>query len=269
MAFITIKDLRRIYRTLDGAEITNEQVVFDGLDLVIEDGAFVAIVGPSGCGKSTLLNMIGGLDTVEKRQTVRVEGSEVPLVEGSGSITVGSVEISKIDGDEKADFINRNIGFVFQFHHLISELTALRNVALPMMIRGDKRSQAETKAAAILDKVDLQEHAGKLPALLSGGQKQRVAIARALINRPRLILADEPTGSLDPDLKASIFDLLCRLNKDDKVTIVLVTHDTDLLYDEAGGRKVNRIISLAEARQQPVSILAEASPAHESREATS
>ncbi len=251
MAFIEIRNLHRAYRTLDGARVGKPQIVFSGLSLDVEEGEMVAVVGPSGCGKSALLRMVGGLDSVDKRVTERLDGHKVNLVEGGGEITIGSFPISRADGDEKADFINRHIGFVFQAHHLIAELTALENVALPMMIRRVSRRDAEAVALEMLAKVELEEHAAKHPPVLSGGEKQRVAIARALVNRPRVILADEPTGSLDPKLKASIFDLLRRLNREEGITIILVTHDTELLYDRAGRPKTDRVITLAEARSQP------------------
>ncbi len=253
MAFIEVRDLRRTYRTLDGTEIATEQQVFDGLSLDVMEGEFVAVVGPSGCGKSTLLNMIGGLDSVAKRVAAKTQGAaEQPLIEGGGKITIGDFPISRIRGNAKADFINRNVGFVFQFHHLIPELTALENVALPMMIRRQSRRKAKAAALEMLEKVELGGHAGKRPAVLSGGEKQRVAIARALINRPRLLLADEPTGSLDPRRKGAIFDLLSRLNHEDGITIILVTHDTSLLYGDDRQLKTDRLISLTEAKQRAV-----------------
>ncbi len=254
MAFIEVRDLKRTYRTLDGTEIATEQKVFDGLDLDVAEGELVAVVGPSGCGKSTLLNMIGGLDLVDKRiEAAARRGTEnLPLVEGGGAITIGDFPISQVQGNTKADFINRNIGFVFQFHHLIPELTALDNVALPTMIQRQSRRKARAAALEMLAKVNLAAHAGKRPSVLSGGEKQRVAIARALINRPRLLLADEPTGSLDPSLKGAIFDLLRRLNREDSLTIILVTHDIGLLYDSEKRLKTDRIISLAEAKERKV-----------------
>ena len=263
MSFIEVRDLRRTYRTVDGTEITTEQTVFDHLELDVEEGEFVAVVGPSGCGKSTLLNMIGGLDTVEKRRTAKVGSAdardngrdrEVPVIEGGGSISIGGFPISSAEGDAKADFINRTIGFVFQFHHLIPELSAQDNVALPQLIRGEGRKRARAAATRMLAKVRLADHAHKRPAVLSGGEKQRVAIARALINQPRLLLADEPTGSLDPELKSSIFDLLRQLNKKEGVTILLVTHDVTLLYDEEQQLKADRLVSLTEAKKRAVSV---------------
>ncbi len=258
MAFIEVRDLSRTYRTPDGINIAAEQRVFHGLSLDFEEGEFVAVVGPSGCGKSTLLNMIGGLDSAERKETVRVQnaengsrgrGKEVAIVEGGGTITIGGFPISTADGDDKADFINRNIGFVFQFHHLIPELSAVENVELPRLIRRDNRNKSREAALDMLAKVELAAHADKKPAVLSGGEKQRVAIARSLINRPRLLLADEPTGSLDPTLKGTIFDLLRKINEDDGVTIILITHDLGLLYKDDGRLKTDRVIELTEAKK--------------------
>lgn len=255
MELIQIKNLQRIYRTLDAGKIASEQVIFNDLTLDIGEGEFVAVVGPSGCGKSTLLNMIGGLDTVER--TVRGDteggdgdekGTSVALVEGKGSITIGDFPISRAAGDSKADFINKNIGFVFQFHHLIPELTTIQNVSLPMRIAGKSVKESSAAAQALLERVGMGTYASKRPEVLSGGEKQRVAIARALINSPRLLLADEPTGSLDPTLKQQVFDILLELNQRTNVTIILVSHDVTLLYDDKEQLQVDRKIDLAKIR---------------------
>ncbi len=256
MAFIEVRDLYRTYRTLDGNRVATEQTVFRGFDLNIQEGEMVAIVGPSGCGKSTLLNLVGGLDSVSAREVAEVRNrqgrEEIATLEGRGTIRIGDFEMSSQTGATQADFMNRNVGFVFQFHHLIPELTALDNVALPRMIRRESRRAAREAAAAMLARVNLANHGDKRPAVLSGGEKQRVAIARALINQPRLVLADEPTGSLDPKLKCTIFDLLRSLNREEGVTIVLVTHDLSLLDDGEGGQRVDRIVTLGEAQRVAV-----------------
>lgn len=250
MSLIRVRNLQRIYRTLDGGSIASEQVVFRDLSLDIEEGEFVAVVGPSGCGKSTLLNMIGGLDTVEKRVLAENNnGKQVALVEGKGSIQVGDFKISHEVGDPKSDFINKNIGFVFQFHHLIPELSTLENVCLPMMIAGQRWKECRIAALELLEQVGMARQAGKRPEVLSGGEKQRVAIARALINKPRILLADEPTGSLDPSLKSTVFDILLNLNRTTGLTIILVTHDHSVLFDDQSRLKTSRIIDLAEARR--------------------
>lgn len=254
MAFVQIRDLRRTYRAKEGDRV-KEQVVFDGLSLDIEEGEFVAVVGPSGCGKSTLLNLIGGLDALDRRvpadaasrgKNGREEG--ILLVEGGGSIRIKDFPISEASGDAKADFINQNIGFVFQSHHLIAELSILDNVALPMMIGGKSRSKSRETAEATLEKVSMGGAAHKRPAVLSGGEKQRVAIARALVNSPCLLLADEPTGSLDPKLKDSVFEVFLKLNRDERLTVVLVTHDHGLIHDASGRPKVDRILDLGNSR---------------------
>ena len=256
MAFIEVRDLHRTYRTLDGGRVATEQKVFQGFDLDIEEGEMVAIVGPSGCGKSTLLNLIGGLDSVSARKVAEVRNGngreEIATLEGQGEIRIGDFEMSSQNGSAKADFMNQNIGFVFQFHHLIPELTALDNVALPRMIRRESRAAAREAAAAMLARVNLANHGDKRPSVLSGGEKQRVAIARALINQPGLVLADEPTGSLDPKLKGTIFDLLRTLNREEGITVVLVTHDLSLLDDGEGSRRVDRIVTLGEAQRVAV-----------------
>ena len=256
MAFIEVRDLHRTYRTLEGAKVATEQTVFQGFALDIEEGEMVAIVGPSGCGKSTLLNLIGGLDSVSAREVVEVRNGrgrqEIATLEGRGSIRVGDFAMSSEGGATKADFMNRHIGFVFQFHHLIPELTALDNVALPRMIGGESRTAARRVASQMLARVNLADHGDKEPAVLSGGEKQRVAIARALINEPSVVLADEPTGSLDPKLKGTIFDLLRALNREEGITVVLVTHDLSLLDDGEGGHRVDRIVTLGEAQRVAV-----------------
>ena len=255
MAFIEIRDLHRVYRTIDGPRVT-EQAVFQGLDLDIEKGQMVAIIGPSGCGKSTLLNLIGGLDAVSARETVRLDSGngdgrrEVATLEGGGEIRIGEFSMSSRDGDAKSDFMNRNIGFVFQLHHLIPELTALDNVALPRQIRGESLSDARRAAAEMLGRVGMASHGDKRPPVLSGGERQRIAIARALINRPQVVLADEPTGSLDPKRKGAIFDLLQQINREEEITVILVTHDRSLLRDADGVSRAHRVIALDESRRR-------------------
>ena len=256
MALIEVRDLYRTYRTLEKAKVAAEQVVFKDFTLEIEEGEMVAIVGPSGCGKSTLLNLIGGLDSVSAREVVEVRNGrgreEIATLEGRGSIRIGDFVMSSESGARKADFMNRHLGFVFQFHHLIPELTARDNVALPRMIRGESRSAARRAASQMLKRVNLGDHGDKEPAVLSGGEKQRVAIARALINEPSVVLADEPTGSLDPALKGTIFDLLETLNRKEGITVVLVTHDLSLLKDDEGVSRVHRVVTLGEAQRVAV-----------------
>ena len=187
--------------------------VLKGITLKIEPGRSVVIVGPSGCGKSTLLNIIGGLD--------RPTGGRV-LLDGR--------DLAGLDDEELARLRNRQIGFVFQLHHLLPQCTVLENVLIPTLAVPDKSSQHEVRerAEALLARVGLEDRLSYRPGELSGGQRQRVAVARALINEPKLLLADEPTGSLDESTSRSIADLLAELNRDQGVTLMVVTHAREL-----------------------------------------
>jgi lipoprotein-releasing system ATP-binding protein len=185
--------------------------VLKGIDLTISQGEIVSIVGPSGAGKTTLLQIMGTLDKP-----------------GSGEIFYEKVNVNKLKDKELAVFRNKNIGFVFQFHQLLPEFTALENVMIPALIGNVKQSAAEKKAKEILDFLGLSDRTEHKPAALSGGEKQRVAVARALVNNPSVIFADEPSGSLDTQNKAELhqlfFDLRDRFNQ----PFVIVTHDEDL-----------------------------------------
>lgn len=252
MSFVQVRNLNRIYRGVDGQQA--DQVVFRNFSLDIENGKTTAVIGPSGCGKSTLLHVIGGLESPRQRRVeVFREGGEnrhVVVAEGEGRVTVDGFAMSEATADERADFISRSLGFVFQFHHLIPELSALENVMLPLQIQNVAASEAKSRAVGWLAKVGLAGQPGvpdkseRLPGLLSGGERQRVAIARALVNRPRLLLADEPTGSLDPERKEEVFALLRSLASDEGTTVVLVTHDVALLKDEGQRPLVDRVVSL-------------------------
>jgi lipoprotein-releasing system ATP-binding protein len=185
--------------------------VLKGIDLTIHKSEIVSIVGPSGAGKTTLLQIIGTLDKPD-----------------SGRLIINETEVGRLGEKELSDFRNRNIGFVFQFHQLLPEFTALENVMIPALIAKEKTATAEKKAREILDYLKLTDRMSHKPAELSGGEKQRVAVARALINHPAVILADEPSGSLDTqnkeELHALFFDLRNQLNQ----TFVIVTHDEQL-----------------------------------------
>ena len=185
--------------------------VLKGIDLSIKPGEIVSIVGPSGAGKTTLLQIIGTLDSPD-----------------SGKLTINGVETSKLKEKELAAFRNRNIGFVFQFHQLLPEFTALENVMIPALIGKVKAGDAEKKAKEMLDFLKLSDRMTHKPAELSGGEKQRVAVARALINHPSVILADEPSGSLDSHNKEELHQLFFELRKEFKQTFVIVTHDEQL-----------------------------------------
>ncbi len=185
--------------------------VLKGIDLSIKPGEIVSIVGPSGAGKTTLLQIIGTLDSPD-----------------SGKLTINGVETSKLKEKELAAFRNRNIGFVFQFHQLLPEFTALENVMIPALIGKVKAGDAEKKAKEMLDFLNLSDRMTHKPAELSGGEKQRVAVARALINHPSVILADEPSGSLDSHNKGELHQLFFELRKEFNQTFVIVTHDEQL-----------------------------------------
>jgi len=206
-ALIEVRDLHKSY--LDGEGNTLQ--ILKGAALTVKAGETVAITGASGAGKSTFLHLLGSLDRPD-----------------SGAICVSGVELSALEGDASAHFRNHTIGFVFQFHHLLNDFTALENVMLPMWIRSGRTQPLEAEARRLLAEVGLAERATHKPSQLSGGEQQRLAIARALANRPRLLLADEPTGNLDEETSAHVCDLLLRLNRELELTLVLVTHNLRL-----------------------------------------
>ena len=181
-----------------------------GVDVTVVGGEFVAVMGPSGCGKSTLLNLIAGLDTADE-----------------GTITVAGDDVTGRGEDDLSRMRRRHIGIVFQFFNLLDGMSVLENVALPAIVAGAKRRQAETRARDLLDLLGLSDKAKAAPGVLSGGQRQRLAIARALANEPTLLLADEPTGALDSEGGQEVMELFHRLHKGGQ-TIILVTHDDDV-----------------------------------------
>lgn len=185
--------------------------VLKGIDLQINEGEFVSIVGASGAGKTTLLQIIGTLDTAHE-----------------GEVVINGTNIKKLSDKELSAFRNKQLGFVFQFHQLLPEFTALENVCIPGYIAKRNNKEVEAKAKELLTKLGLQDRFHHKPNELSGGEKQRVAVARALINDPKLILADEPSGSLDSENKKELHSLLRKLCDDYGLTILLVTHDSDL-----------------------------------------
>ncbi len=185
--------------------------VLKGVNLRVESGEIVAVVGPSGAGKTTLLQLLGTLDKAD-----------------SGDIRIGGSSLSKLKEKELAVFRNKHIGFVFQFHQLLPEFTALENVMIPALIGGDSRREAEKKALEVLNYLRLQDRLNHKPAQLSGGENQRVAVARALVNRPDVVLADEPSGSLDTQHKEELHQLFFDLRKELNQTFIIVTHDTQL-----------------------------------------
>ena len=185
--------------------------VLKGIDLDIAQGEVVSIVGPSGAGKTTLLQIMGTLDRAD-----------------SGSIIINGTDISSLKNQALARFRNQHIGFVFQFHQLLPEFTALENITIPALIAGRSQREARQRAEELLDFMGLADRAAHKPAELSGGEKQRVAVARALVNRPAVILADEPSGSLDSANKAELHALFFRLRDEMGQTFVIVTHDEEL-----------------------------------------
>ncbi len=187
--------------------------VLKGVDLTVRAGESLAVVGPSGCGKSTLLNIIGTLD----RPT-------------SGRVLLGGSDLSEMDDKALAGLRSRQIGFVFQLHHLLPQCTILENVLLPTLAAGDAKGRDEAAGAArrLLDRVGLSDRLSYRPGQLSGGERQRAAVVRALINSPRLLLADEPTGSLDHHSADNLGRLLVELNRDEGVTLIVVTHSLEL-----------------------------------------
>jgi lipoprotein-releasing system ATP-binding protein len=200
---VELRDVTKTYQT--GAEAVE---VLRGITLEVDQGKVVSVTGESGSGKSTLLNIIGGLD--------RPNG---------GSVTVGGHQVNALSEEEITEYRSRSIGFVFQFHYLLRDFSALENVSLPAIIAGESAKSARARASALLEEVNLGERLNHLPAELSGGERQRVAVARALINGPLLVLADEPTGNLDEDNSRLVQDLLFRVVGDHGSTLILVTHD--------------------------------------------
>jgi putative ABC transport system ATP-binding protein len=205
---LEVEELRKTFEAADDEQIPVRAL--RGLDLAVAAGEFIAVMGPSGCGKSTLLNLIAGLDTPT-----------------GGQIRVAGESLAGLSEDDLALMRRQHIGIVFQFFNLLEGMTVLENVALPAAVAGRPRKQAETRARDLLDLLGIADKAGKSPGVLSGGQRQRLSIARALANEPTLLLADEPTGSLDSVGGGEVLELFRRLHADGQ-TIVMVTHNDDV-----------------------------------------
>lgn len=204
--------------------------ILSGVSLQVKRGEQIAIMGRSGSGKTTLLQMLGGLDTPT-----------------AGEVYINGQNIHALKESERCQLRNRSIGYVYQFHHLLPEFTALENVAMPLLIANENLKSAQEQAREILEQVGLKDRVQHKPSEMSGGERQRVAIARALIHNPACILADEPTGNLDDENAEQVFEVLCDINRRLQTSVILVTHDVDL------AAKLDRTLILQGGQLQPSS----------------
>lgn len=221
---IQASDLGKTY-----AEGSMKTPVFDGLEFAVAPGETVAILGASGAGKSTLLHLLGGLDTPT-----------------SGEVFVAGQQMSALTDAQRGQLRNKALGFVYQFHHLLPEFTALENVMLPVLLGGTGVGPAQTRAKALLEAVGLGHRLAHKPGELSGGERQRAAVARALVNTPACVLGDEPTGNLDEATAATVFALMLELNRAEGTSLVLVTHDRKL------ASKLDRVMELHQGKLRQV-----------------
>ena len=220
---LQLRDVTKTYRAIDGRD---QVPVLSGVTLEVPEKETVAVIGPSGSGKSTILNIVGALDHAD-----------------SGSVLVDGKDIQTLQGDAAAEYRNNTVGFIFQLHHLLPQCTVLENVLVPTLARKDRDKVAlHQRAEELLESVGLKHRLNHRPGELSGGERQRVAVARALINRPRLLLADEPTGALDRASATRLVDLLAEINTTQGVTLIMVTHAPEL------ARRMQRVLELRDGK---------------------
>jgi lipoprotein-releasing system ATP-binding protein len=223
---LTMDDIHKTYT--NGPQ---DVPVLRGITLEVLRGDIVVVMGPSGVGKSTLLHVIGGLDRPEQ-----------------GKVLIDGQDLFSMDGNRLAQFRNQHIGFVFQFHHLLPEFTALENVLIPAMMYRERDKKMEDQASELLAEVGLSDRLHHKPSELSGGEQQRVAVARALINRPQLVLADEPTGNLDKHNSDALYSLILNLNQKFKQTFMIVTHNEEM------SREATRTIEMEDGRVRQTNV---------------
>lgn len=222
---LRVERLKKVFRSG-----TSDLVLFENLSFQVRKGEMLAIVGESGAGKSTLLHILGALDSPSE-----------------GDVYCDSMQLRSLSDDAAADFRNREIGFVWQFHYLLPEFTAAENVAMPLLLRGRAGREAEQEASQWLREVGLEDRAHHRSGELSGGEQQRVALARALVTRPKLLMADEPTGDLDSRTADKVFALIARLHRDYRLTSLIVTHNLEF------ARRCDRVLRLHQGRTEEVS----------------
>ena len=227
MSVLAVQGLTKTYVGGDGAAIT----VFDGVDLEVERGEMVAIVGASGAGKSTLLHLLGALDRPS-----------------AGRVLIGGRPLDTMDDDAVSILRNRTVGFVFQFHHLLREFTALENVMMPLRIAGVEVESARTRAMALLERVGLAGRVHHRPSALSGGEQQRTAVARALAADPQVLLADEPSGNLDHHNSERLHDLFAQLAHEMEIAMVVVTHNRSF------AARADRVLQLEDGRLSQIDL---------------
>jgi lipoprotein-releasing system ATP-binding protein len=223
-AMLRVEGLKKVFRSGE-----SDLVLFENLNFQVERGEMLAVVGESGAGKSTLLHIVGALDSAS-----------------AGNVYCANLQLNLLSEERAADFRNREVGFVWQFHYLLPEFTALENVAMPLLVRGSPRGEAEQVGMRWLREVGLEARSHHRSGELSGGEQQRISLARALITQPKLLLADEPTGDLDGRTADAVFDLISRLHRDHQLTSLIATHNV------AFARRCDRIMRLQNGKLEVV-----------------